>query len=294
LNLLTEVTNEDFRDIRRCQDEIEKLNLPPGAIARCGKKKGGKGQRDRVCICIRADNNLDLPMRLGDNIAVDFKTFKTAAEEIQKLSEKSKQAYRCQINTSHVAETIQKHARTLMQKHSNLCIISGSDVKLGDDGETVETSDNGFIELVCIGKGIIPFGEGKFPKTIDSYDVVILEGNFHLGASSISLGCNIGLDGGLHSGSVGPLIKIGQVLGFLTCCHVICDAQAMLNGNLTIAHDEVAQYACPRKPGITFADRICGKVESLIGIENNGTVVDLAKVRLTSAVPDNPNIEIGK
>ena len=151
--------------------------------------------------------------------------FGDVSDEAQNLFEKEKDDQCRFTDQEHgdMRRCITENAKTLMKEHSNLLIVRGSKVRPNKERPEL------CIVLYVHVKGIIPFGEDPFPKTLCGYQIVILEGIFQFSVHpkgfipSLMMGCFLESSHGM-GGSLGGFVKLpdGSV-GCLTAGHIFKD-----------------------------------------------------------------------
>ncbi|XP_062596547.1 uncharacterized protein LOC134257998, partial [Saccostrea cucullata] len=128
------------------------------------------------------------------------------------------------INLPVIAE---KEAQQLLNKHSNLSLISASPFKsTGYSTGKHRVVKKPCISLLCLHKGHIPLGEREFPKQINGFDVDVQEGYCSFGSGrSIDFGGHIRRARGINTpgnGSIGGFVDFSDgSVGLITCAHVV-------------------------------------------------------------------------
>ncbi|XP_060554834.1 uncharacterized protein LOC132715783 isoform X3 [Ruditapes philippinarum] len=131
---------------------------------------------------------------------------------------------------------IKKNARRLMQKHSNLTKISPSCMRSSGYQTTAAHMEN----IPCIAlyvqiKGLVPFNEEPFDRTITDMPFDVREGVFTLCGKpddlhqNVKMGCEIDSGYGTDQGTVGPFVQLENYSDtyFLTSAHVALDKKQM-------------------------------------------------------------------
>ncbi|XP_033759260.1 uncharacterized protein LOC117341496 [Pecten maximus] len=211
-----------------------------------------------------------------------------------------------------VGTAIQIHREMLWNNHSNLNIITGSNVKSRTNGSVVEKT--ACVVLYCSTKGVIPMGEDEFPRQLrinndDSIDVYVREGFFAYGGyqtspstsphQTLKMGCNIGRltpqwDARGHllpnlGGTLGPFVKYNGNDGFLTCAHVLFDIPSPthvidftgdINNLIEVVQPSMDSTVYQYGNGGT-GGAACGIVDRARFLPNLPTSVDAAVVRIT-------------
>ncbi|XP_069114869.1 uncharacterized protein [Argopecten irradians] len=213
--------------------------------------------------------------------------------------------------TNRAQKALSKHRQKLWTEHSNLNIIRIARFKHQNHGKGI--IEKTCIELFCSTKGVVPLGEQEFPKRLDIgngdfLDVNVREGYFRYGAydtlpsssyhPTLKMGCNVGrstpeYDQGhiLQSvgGTLGPFVRYGSEIGFLSCAHVFFNiknpAQPLdyyFNGRDKI---KVVQPSLdtPGNHGIPIP---CGYVHRAIFNPQLNPSVDVTVVELRNRIPN--------
>ena len=134
----------------------------------------------------------------------------------------------------HIRECLKKNTSKLMQEHTNLLIISASNIKSKRFGCVSATREKQTCVVLYVQiKGIIPFGEKHFPTNLEGLPVDVREstfttytknpGDFH---EHLIMGCQI-VTAYDTCGTLGGFVHLenGNV-GCLTCCHVFDTLQS--------------------------------------------------------------------
>ncbi|MEW8548117.1 MAG: hypothetical protein AB2693_31830 [Candidatus Thiodiazotropha sp.] len=127
-----------------------------------------------------------------------------------------------------IRECLTKNTSKLMKEHTNLLIISASNIKSkGFNSKEAILKMQICIALYVQIKGIIPFGENHFPTNLDGFPVDVREGRFTTYSKNpddfherLLMGCQI-VTAYNTCGTLGGFVYLenGNV-GCLTCCHV--------------------------------------------------------------------------
>ncbi|KAL3878070.1 hypothetical protein ACJMK2_035703 [Sinanodonta woodiana] len=162
---------------------------------------------------------------------------------------------------------INRHGEELFKKHTNLVAVSPCSVLSSKSrGLKIEPS----IVLYCRMKGIIPIGEDHFPKTLELEGIImstdIREGLFTFlmykqtqqqsfrpadRMDKLRMGCSIGRESNQYLGTLGPFVRKGPDVCFITCAHAI-EFEKGARHNQTIVQ--------PGEGDSVATDRACGTV----------------------------------
>ncbi|KAL3878066.1 hypothetical protein ACJMK2_035699 [Sinanodonta woodiana] len=171
---------------------------------------------------------------------------------------------------------INRHGEELFKRHTNLVAISPSSfLSSKRNGLKIEPS----IVLYCRMKGVIPIGEDHFPKTLELEGIImstdIREGLFkflmHKQQQSfrpmdrmdkLRMGCSIGRKNSKYSGTLGPFVRKGSDVCFITCAHVIgFEIDYVLNRTIVQPGDGDSSEARDRACGTVLNVRV-GPIQS--------------------------------
>ena len=140
-----------------------------------------------------------------------------------------------------IRECLTKYSKSLMEKHSNLMVVSASNIKSSHYGQESAKYDKKVCVVLYVKvKGIIPYGEKPFPTVLEGFPVDVREGKFQLFSNpddkhhSLVMGCQIETAYNT-SGTLGGFVELeDQTIGGLTCCHVFETAEVLKNYNKAI------------------------------------------------------------
>lgn len=197
-------------------------------------------------------------------------------------------------------------------KYSKLSMISKSHLKSKGFGHNHQSfACVPCIQLFCRAKGLIPIGEPHFPEKISSIQTDILEGYPQLNATSdIRIGAQIMVpkvqanqqnspnnqQAGRNTeeiippdtgtGTIGGFLRYHGEDAFLTCAHVICDWESLVQDKSVIdIHDNPIKIFCPcvNASGNMFP---CGQLAGLAfpPDQRMGSSVDAAIVKIDQAL----------
>ncbi|XP_060554495.1 uncharacterized protein LOC132715507 isoform X2 [Ruditapes philippinarum] len=174
----------------------------------------------------------------------DFETYQVCKDDITETCKlENEDIYKCEqagdYSTTEMAAIkafIKKNARRLMQKHSNITKISPSCVRSSGYQTRAALMEN----IPCIAlyvqiKGLIPFNEESFDRTIMDIPFDVREGVFTLCGrpddlhQNVKMGCEIDSGYGTDKGTVGPFVQLEHYMNtyFLTSAHVALDKKQM-------------------------------------------------------------------
>ena len=127
---------------------------------------------------------------------------------------------------------VKSNARRMMQRHSNLTKVSASLVKSSKVGRIEHTP---CIALYVHIKGLVPFNEEAFDRTITEFPIDVREGVFTLCGKpdelheQVQMGCIIDSGYGTSQGTVGPFVQLQnhKETYFLTSAHVTLNKRQM-------------------------------------------------------------------
>ncbi|KAK3594412.1 hypothetical protein CHS0354_034147 [Potamilus streckersoni] len=181
-----------------------------------------------------------------------------------------------------IERAIEEYGEDLFRKHNNLEAISGSSFML--------SMSKGYIRLPCLVlycqvKGIVPYGEKMFPKTLQigehTLAVDVREGFLRRGMlqpesldsqnDKLRMGISIGAMDLNISGTLGPFVKLdGGNIGFITCAHVV------EGGNGQIVHPANGESLTD----MHLSERLCGEVRNIVfnpqfREQNNGLSINV-------------------
>ncbi|XP_053402989.1 uncharacterized protein LOC128558155 [Mercenaria mercenaria] len=133
----------------------------------------------------------------------------------------------------NIQECINKYTSKLMEKHSNLTIISASLLKCKGYGtqKCIKESKACIVLHVHI-KGLIPLRESVFPTHLDGFEVDVREGCFQLDSGkgphhkhqNVKMGCGIKAKERDDCGTLGGFLEHPKYgLCALTCAHLFID-----------------------------------------------------------------------
>nr|XP_022297344.1 uncharacterized protein LOC111106812 isoform X2 [Crassostrea virginica] len=148
-------------------------------------------------------------------------------------------------------EIIEKYGPRLMDKHSNISMITPSSYRL-QNGVPIA---NVCIAIYCRGKCVIPLNEEPFPTSLECVKIDVREGYCAFGMKNeellesgeyhqnLRIGVQIGVSGGPIGTLGGFLHKSGKTF-FLTCAHVVIPHQCLLHHNPEYKYPANRCYTC--------------------------------------------------
>ena len=276
----------------------------------------GHYPNDVVFVCFMKENyDVDRERVFGS-----FRGFKTFQRSYNTVSDESYIAESsvdaCVLTENMkkcIEETVAFHSDELMEKHSNLEIISVSMGKAKDN--RIDTTRGPCIVLYVRLVSFIPKGESRFPDNLKhpnkstEFPIDVREGYFisladrnleynypFIKLRNLVMGCSFGMKGNTAAGTIGPFVQIESgdktstmtEVGFLTACHNFClpeNIENILKETLVVQpSDGDEPYADVSKNVQEFGhaeDKVCGEV---VACAYNGKV-DAALVRITKRHP---------
>ena len=150
----------------------------------------------------------------------------------------------------NIRKCIAKHSKRLMDKHSNLKIVSASKIRSKNYNTPEQnTKFENCIVLYVDVKGIIPFNEDVFPTFLESdgtkFPVDVREGYFTLDTNpaapgeyqaQLTMGCKITNEYN-QSATLGAVVRLpGGKVGALTCWHMFNTERAFEDYQKDVLH----------------------------------------------------------
>jgi hypothetical protein len=117
-----------------------------------------------------------------------------------------------------------KDIETLFRNHSNITLINTSCVRsLGYNTKYRNVVREPTTVIHCQIKGVVPFGEGVFPRRINGFPVDVREGTCTFAMNSLKCAGEIRADGISKFGTIGGFVDLQnpERKAFLTCAHVV-------------------------------------------------------------------------
>lgn len=176
-------------------------------------------------------------------------------------------------------------ASKLFKMHSKLTCICKSVYKSKDCYKIKRAC----VQLLCKGKGFIPFNENHFPKFINNVETDVLEGEPVL-AAWLCVGEKV--NSKYLSGTLGGFVKVFGEITFLTCAHVVIHEDNLSGPRLTFPRNEPV-YMDYVRPSPTSTDAHiseislrCGKVRYIeFRTDKPGeTSIDAALIKLQNGI----------
>ncbi|XP_053406175.1 uncharacterized protein LOC123534853 isoform X2 [Mercenaria mercenaria] len=246
------------------------------------------------------------------SIEVDFEGFSIYQRAISEYSSESRKVLAEELNTkfdktllNKLKLSTQAHAKTLMENHSNISMISPSIFKSKRFGqarhELIVTNKPCIVLYVHI-KGLIPIKEEPFPSEIDGFPTDVREAGFTLfngGPNefheNLKMGCAVhanvtNTEGDIMGGTLGGFVhhpEFGNCC--LTCAHVVSKPDDMINlrdnngGKAVIGTDCNYLVYQPVSHGSRHFGRLVSVVYKEGGEGKSG--VDAALIQITKRFP---------
>ncbi|XP_062618669.1 uncharacterized protein LOC134280282 [Saccostrea cucullata] len=135
---------------------------------------------------------------------------------------------------SAIERQIKDNANNLLEKHSNLEIISACAYHSTNNGEIIYFVP--CIVLHCSCKGVVPYEEKEFPKELNGIKTDVRGGFFYSFPNEsyfkrasdvlnpLMMGASIGKTDENNEGTLGGFVALSTGdMGFITCGHVLCN-----------------------------------------------------------------------
>jgi hypothetical protein len=272
------------------------------------KHKDKRSENSKIVFVCYMKDNFDVSKE-NVNLNRNYKGFSTYFRSYDLVSPESRKAEDSipiekwkEMDTDtlkNIGDVIKACTDSLMRKHSNLEAIS---ISLGKAKKKILDTRNGpCIVLFVRLKSFIPYNEEEFPAELFNpncpnikFTVDVREGFYspladyrseHAQTETLVMGCSIGCEGFISSGSLGPFVewKTDKGIlktGFLTASHVFCLPNELCPLPYVVQPASMDEYndVHGRNPP---KDKTCGKVAAVEFSEE----IDAAVVEITARFP---------